>query len=185
MQILNKELNIYSFDLKGFMSEENREKFTDHCIQGHHKEFNRNPRYKKIDQNYRLDVLLTRTLYNKFIMCCMQIFKRMDFSYRNNRICWAQVSNLQHTSFVWHNHLKTSNVAGVYYLKVPDQNSGQIYFGDNQHNILYKHQPFEDNLIVFPSGLNHTPTPCNSNEYRVAISMETILNNNVWEELNG
>jgi hypothetical protein len=113
-------------------------------------------------------------LYNKFLFFCESLFGKIELLENNKKDCWAYVQNKNDFKTTIHDHLKTSIINGVYYLSVPNKNSGNIDFFDDELNIIYSHFPKENELLVFPAYLKHRPNQSKSDKYRIAINMEII-----------
>jgi hypothetical protein len=73
-----------------------------------------------------------------------------------------------------HVHPKAT-IVGVYYLRVPSENSGEIIFYDENDIAVYSHFPKQDELILFPNYLKHQPQKSNTEIYRIAINKEITL----------
>jgi hypothetical protein len=108
-------------------------------------------------------------LYSLYYEFCESKFK-FTVHPNNNKTCWAYVSDKLNFAEVWHNHIETSTINGVYYLNIPDKTS--IDFECNGEYSNYEPSEFE--LIVFPNYLNHKPNRCSGDGYRIAINMEII-----------
>ena len=70
----------------------------------------------------------------------------------------------------WHNHSKSSTINAVYYLQVYD--AGISFVGANNNVVDYL--PKNDELIVFPSYLNHSAQPNTLQKYRYSVNMEIL-----------
>ena len=194
--LINKELNIYSFDYTGIITKEKRKQLVQYCGNIHERWLQISPNYKKkgpYDQqavyNFEIPTKITNTLYNKFMQSCIDLFPNAKFLTLKKKECLVQVSNLKHPSNEWHHHNNEYNygnssiIIGVYYLNIPDPHSGQIGFrGQDGKEFLY--QPYTDNMVIFPHTLEHRPYACKSDEYRVALNMKMVTYNNIWKELN-
>ena len=71
---------------------------------------------------------------------------------------------------MWHNHLNTSTINGVYYLNIPENDYVTIDFGLNGN--IYTRKVNNYDLIIFPNYLNHKPNRCYKDGYRISINME-------------
>ena len=145
---------------------------------------NTGPSYKR--DSYNFDIIgnedFTDNLYSTFLKASIALFGELTLLSDNKRKCWAQISN-RHDIFQdrkIHNHINTSIINSVYYFSVPDANSGRLCFCDNNGNDIWSIQPAEGDLIIFPNYMNHYPERCNSEVYRIAINMEIICKENVW-----
>jgi hypothetical protein len=127
----------------------------------------------KLDDKYKE---FTEDLYSKFLSFCESLFGKLELLEQNKRDCWAYVSNKDSIECVVHNHLRTAVLNGVYYLNIPDENSGSLDFFDDNMNIIYTHYPKESELLLFPPYLLHKPNMNYSDKYRIAINVEIICN---------
>jgi hypothetical protein len=116
----------------------------------------------------------TAYLYTEFEKICYNIFDNMQFSPGNIFKSYAYVTNKSEDRFNIHNHKRTSIINGVYYLKVPCKDSGKLNFYDNQ-NLIYSHQPIENEFVIFPNYLNHSAELSESDDYRIAINVEFFV----------
>ncbi len=119
-------------------------------------------------------------LYDEFYKICCVIFKNFKLSINNSLALHPYISNKYDFRGGIHNHTITSIINAVYYIKIPDKNSGEICFYDEEQNLIYTHYPKEDELIIFPNYLNHMPQRSNFEEYRIAINIEFNVSGN-WE----
>lgn len=77
---------------------------------------------------------------------------------------------------------KMSHISGVYYVKVPKDSGDIMFSGINNmfplksnnptiyHNLGYVHKPVDDNLILFPSNLQHMVTQSKSDDLRISLA---------------
>ena len=128
------------------------------------------------DYNYFFE-----NLYKSYYDFCLSHFNFTVNQSRNRSTCWAYVSDKVNFYEVWHNHLNTSTINGVYYLSIPNNNSS-IDFSLNEKKLSY--HPKENELIIFPNYLDHSPNRCYGDGYRIAINMEIICNENSDELFN-
>jgi hypothetical protein len=117
----------------------------------------------------------TAYLYTVFENMCYNIFDNMQLSPGNIFKSYAYVTNKSEDRFNIHNHKRTSTINGVYYLKVPCKDSGKLNFYDNDQNLIYSHQPIEDEFVIFPNYLNHNAELSESDDYRIAINVEFFV----------
>lgn len=117
----------------------------------------------------------TNFIYNEFHNVCNKIFDNFSLSPTNHFNAYPFVSNNSDYRGNIHNHIKTSVINGVYYLKVPHEGSGELNFYDDNEKLIYSHYPKTDELIIFPSYLNHFPQISHSEEYRIAINVEFVV----------
>lgn len=96
---------------------------------------------------------------------------------------WVNI-NYPNTWNCKHNHIfRGSFLSGVFYIKVPPE-SGNIIFHDPRSNVLlsmedmryydilpyFEYTPKENELLLFPSWLEHEVSMNNSNEERISIA---------------
>lgn len=127
----------------------------------------------KLDDKYKE---FTEDLYNEFLLFCESLFGKLELLEQNKKDCWAYISNKDTKECIVHDHLRTAVLNGVYYLNIPDKNSGSLDFFDDNMNIIYTHYPKEGELLIFPPYLLHKPNINYSDEYRIAINLEIICN---------
>ena len=77
---------------------------------------------------------------------------------------------------VWHNHIKSSTINGVLYLKTV-KNKG-IEFENNGDKTYV--EPIDFDLVIFPNFLNHRPL-LSKDKTRISLNMEIRCNENVNE----
>lgn len=112
-------------------------------------------------------------LYDRLLATCAAYFLPLTAHPSSSRRCWAYVQTSEVFSPVWHDHLNTSTVNGVYYLSVPDP-EGQIWF---QHlERVFRVTPEEGFLYLFPRWLAHKPVAQSSRSHRVSLNIELITN---------
>ena len=112
-------------------------------------------------------------LYERFFQASVAEFEPFTLHGQSQRQCFAYVQNNLRGSSVWHDHLTTSTINGVYYLTVPDT-TGQLWFLFREH--LLKTTPQEGWLYLFPRWLLHKPVAQRSPFYRISLNVELITN---------
>ena len=103
---------------------------------------------------------------------------------------WFNINNLKHSNKL-HNH-SGAFLSGVFYVKIP-KNSGKLYFQNvkashdncfksktlNTYNKYrsnyYNITPKENLLVLFPGWLDHLVESNNSNENRISISFNAVI----------
>ena len=110
-------------------------------------------------------------LYEAFAQACEATFEPFTLHPQSRRQCFAYVQNNARNASVWHDHLQTSTVNGVYYLSVPDA-SGQLWF--QFRDGVLRTSPQEGWLYLFPRWLLHKPVAQSSPFYRVSLNVELI-----------
>lgn len=183
--LLHKNLQIYEFKINDLPYDNLKKKIIyDHFVEKHFFLLKTNKEYQTIYNNFMIDLYANcfDILYEKFLDLSKQLFGKITLTPKNRRTCFAFVSKKGITDpyFYKHSHINTSVINSVFYFSVPDENSGKLYFFDNEDKIAYEYQPKENSLIIFPNYLTHSPTSCNSEDFRIAINMEIICEENVW-----
>ena len=176
-----EQLNVYDYTIKGLITEQERKEISEYLISEHLRLLKEDPGYKKTSYNFRINNYnyVFDRLYDCFFDISIKLFGNLTLSERNNSSCWAQVSSRDDSNSC-HNHINTSTINSVFYLSVPDDKSGKLLFCDNNGYEIANHQPFNDNLIIFPNYAYHLPTTCDNDDYRIAINMEILCEENVW-----
>lgn len=119
-----------------------------------------------------------KKLYQYFFNTVEKLFGKMDLAPRHKTWCWANVYNVHGFKTNMHNHVNTSSINCVYYLKMPNdilpiegglalEKNGE-YFGT--------FQPDAGDMIIMPSSVPHSPQFHSSEDYRIAINMEITTN---------
>ena len=113
-------------------------------------------------------------LYNKFLDISREMFGKFTLSDRNLSTCWVYRGNKidrgNRTEKWWHNHSTSSTINAVYYLQV--FNDGVSFIGlDGQ---VQDYLPKNNELIIFPADLVHSPQPCTLQKYRYSVNMEIL-----------
>ena len=119
------------------------------------------------------------SLYYKFVYYSLRLFKSINLDSDNSTSVWAYVNNKDNYSTSIHNHKKTSIINGVYYLNVPDSDSGRLVFYDDESNEIGFIQPETNDLMIFDCNVNHKPLQSISDAYRIALNMEIKCNKEV------
>ena len=101
---------------------------------------------------------------------------------------WANINSKGSHNTV-HNH-PNCDLAGVYYVKVPEGDCGNISFSDPRESYVFGNGfmvsrysggetiprfPVEGNMYLFPSSLNHDVDTNNVDEDRISISFNLIV----------
>ena len=124
------------------------------------------------------DTTFFSKLYNEFLVSCTQIFGNFTcvsgnndplWSNRNKAIPWCYRSHRKDCTCIWHNHLYTSTINGVYYYQVEGDG---IFFERNGKEFHYI--PQQGELIIFPNDLNHNAARTTSQNWRYSINMEIL-----------
>lgn len=111
------------------------------------------------------------TLYDRFVEACESYFEPFTVHPHSSRRCWAYVQNRDRHAPVWHDHLASCTINGVYYLRVPDP-TGELWLRRLER--VYRVRPEEGWLYLFPRWLEHKPAPQQALEHRVSLNIELI-----------
>lgn len=130
--------------------------------------------YPLIEDDYNFYALL----YKKFYDLCAANFNFTSHK-DNKKVCWCYADNVNNSASKFHNHIKSSTINSVYYLNVPDEDSGHIEFLIDDKLLAY--QPKNFDLLIFPNYMIHRPTQNKKEEWRISINMEIMAKENVNE----
>lgn len=123
-----------------------------------------NPIYSNFcDQIYNIFKDLTKVKINK------------NISKKSSHNCWANLTNSNFFIGNIHDHSNTAHVNCVYYFNMPDGNGGELDFFDDNDNVMFTFLPKQGDMIIFPGNLKHKNRYINSNEFRISINMELLL----------
>jgi hypothetical protein len=112
-------------------------------------------------------------LYNNFFNICLNMFGPFSLSKMYRASCWANVYNKNNYRSNMHNHLRTSTINAVFYLKMPAKDGGiSVIYNDQKFLFL----PDELEMIIMPSWMPHEPMPHDSLQNRISINMEIACN---------
>jgi hypothetical protein len=118
-----------------------------------------------------------KILYNFFFNTVINIFGNVKLSPIHKTWCWANVYNKDSFKTNAHNHIKTSSINGIYYLKMPhdisDTEGGLNLYTDKLEVLQF--QPDECDLVIMPNNIVHEPLFHSSINYRIAINMEMCI----------
>jgi hypothetical protein len=124
-----------------------------------------------------------KTLYSFFFNTVINIFGDVKLSPVNKRWCWANVYNKDTFKTNAHNHIKTSSINAIYYLKIPKDIScdegGLNLYPPGLEPIQF--QPDEGDLLIMPNNTIHEPLFHSSIDYRIAINMEMCIESKVFD----
>ena len=118
----------------------------------------------------------TTKLNNLFVNTCHSLFDGLVMEkpkYREFSDGCAYVSNKSRYDSLWHQHLLTSTINGVYYARVPDD-MGSLSIIDPEDAMEKKIIPLEKHLYLLPGWMLHKPNPPTSEEFRVSINIEYL-----------
>lgn len=130
-----------------------------------------------IEEDYNF---FLKNLYNEYVLTCFKIFGNIKISKKSRTTCWGYCSNSNDYNSYWHDHIKSSTINAVYYINIPPNSSGPLFFRipkNNNEYEIFSYHPKNYDLLIFPNYLEHKPIPPSSEEYRVCINMEIICDN--------
>lgn len=120
-------------------------------------------------------------LYNFFFNTVINLFGNVTLSPIHKAWCWANVYNKDSFKTNAHNHINTSSVNAIYYLKMPNDitsNEGGLNLYPSNSKVI-RFQPTEGDLLIMPNYAVHEPLFHNSIDYRIAINMEMCIESDV------
>jgi hypothetical protein len=178
--LINSKLKIYEFNLESVLNHKDKSLIYDYLVATNKILLKSNPRLTNFGIDFHKEYF--DCLYDKFSNAYKYMFGNITVI-NPNKNCYAYVTSRNDTkSNMWHNHSRTSDINGVFYFSVPSKDSGKLLFGDENQNVIFEYQPKENFMLIFPDTLNHCPTHCNSDDYRIAINMELKCIEDVWSE---
>ena len=134
----------------------------------------------KNEHNFKLkNDQFTQFLYFKFFYTSFLLFNFTYLEQNNYTDVWAYLNNKNNFSAAIHNHTKTSVINGVYYFHVPQKEQSILKFYDINYVEIGEIQTKTDDLLIFSCDLNHMPLQSFTNEYRIALNMEIICDQEV------
>lgn len=139
-------------------------------------QFNKKWTQDSISNGYNVKLDTTpelQTLWRIFTRVSDQLFCNLEvIEDEKFGEAWAYVQNSERNYSIWHNHLYTSSINGVYYSNVPDP-TGTLSLGHLQKEYIL--EPKQGTLYIWPGWMNHKPNPQeNSLEPRVSINVELL-----------
>ena len=108
-------------------------------------------------------------LYEKYKKLCHKLFGNFHITPQNKTTCWCYRSNVNDSKSVWHNHLCSSTINGVYYYQVEGDGIFFERYGKEFHYV-----PQQGELLIFPNDLDHKPDVATSETRRYSLNMELI-----------
>lgn len=124
-----------------------------------------------------------KTLYNFFFNTVINLFGDVKLSPIHKTWCWANVYNKESFKTNAHNHIKTSSINSVYYLKMPkdisDDEGGFNLYPPGSEPIRF--QPDEGDLLIMPNYTIHEPLFHSSMDYRISINMEMCIEPKIFD----
>ena len=120
-----------------------------------------------------------KKLYNYFFKTVESVFGSFDIAAKHRDWCWANVYNKNNFKTNLHNHIRTSSINAIYYLKLPKdmlENEGGLIVvpSGSREELLFL--PEEQDLLIMPNYILHEPQYHSSLDYRIAVNMEICIN---------
>lgn len=173
IKIPDKELPVILFENFKIPDEETKKKLIEKIIDI---KKNKGPSYVealsfpiKVDyNNFLFD------LYDEFIEISKKCLESFTISKDNIKRYWAYATNRFDPHYQWHDHIRTSTINGVYYLKIPEHVCSQLDF--HYKDKFYRFSPKENDLLIMPNYLKHAPRQPLSDEYRISVNIEIVCN---------
>jgi len=122
-------------------------------------------------RNYLINTKYKTKLYQILINYCKMNLNKFSIKDKNFKV-WCYYSDNNFNEGNWHNHINTSTINAVLYLKIPSDNLG-IDFKIN--NEIKNYKPKSGDLLVFPNYLDHYPYP-SYDKPRISLNLEIICN---------
>ena len=133
------------------------------------------PRHNS-DFNFEVFTKHKDKLYDIFIKESRKILNKFTLKDTNFRLWCLHTDQTFYEGDVWHNHIKSSTINCVLYLKTV-KNKG-IEFENNGDKTYV--EPIDFDLVIFPNFLNHRPL-LSKDKTRISLNMEIRCNENVNE----
>ena len=106
-------------------------------------------------------------LYKLFISSCRKFLKTFSLIPQNYKV-WCHVSDKTFSRTSWHNHIPTSTINGVLYLKTVPKAGIEFELG----NASFYYEPASCECIVFPNYLDHCPHTSKTEEKKISLNLE-------------
>lgn len=113
-------------------------------------------------------------LYDDFVEVSKKCLRPFTVSEKNIKRYWAYATNRFDPHYQWHDHVRSSTINGVYYLRIPETTYSQLDF--HYKDEFYRFSPRENDLLIMPNYLKHAPRQPLSNEYRISVNIEIVCN---------
>ena len=107
----------------------------------------------------------------KYHDCLHKIFGEYTIDNKSNLSFCCYKSNKNDYYSVWHKHVHTGTLSGVYYYQMPKK-EGILFRLDKK---IYRYIPEENELIIFPTYITHKPEQVTSFRNRYSINFDLFL----------
>ena len=135
-----------------------------------------NRKYANYNEGMNFPIIDTKdlffaNLYDQFFLKCKSIFGDFKLSLKNSRTCHCYLDRKRYyLPSVYHNHISTSTINGVYYLDVGEGDS--ISFIDDESDKEEVYYVSTGELLIFANHLVHKPNRPTHNGIRYSLNME-------------
>jgi len=119
----------------------------------------------------------TNYLYNIFYNLSCNVLNKFTLKDVDFKLC-CYLTDKTFNETSWHNHITTSSITAVIYLKT--ENKGIFFKHNNQQVHLI---PEEGDLLIFPSFLDHCPEP-SKEKPRITLNLELRCKENAIDIFN-
>lgn len=118
-------------------------------------------------RNYFLNTKYAKNIYDIFIEFCCKKLNKFQIKDKNLKV-WCYFSDKNYIKGNWHDHIGSSTIVGVLYLKIPKKNKGIDFLIKNK---VVNYRPKEGELFIFPNYFAHYPHPSETTE-RISLNLE-------------
>ena len=120
------------------------------------------------EYNFNVKSKYNPYLYKLFLESSTKLLNKFTLKDENFKT-WCSISDNQFDITCWHNHLTTSTINGVIYLKITQEEKGINFLIDIKfQNFIQK----QIDLVIFPNYLNHCPLVSKTEEKRISLNLE-------------
>ena len=120
------------------------------------------------EYNFNVKSKYNPYLYKLFLESSTKLLNKFTLKDENFKT-WCSISDNQFDITCWHNHLTTSTINCVIYLKIKKEEKGMNFLIDNKvQNFI----PKQFDLVIFPNYLNHCPLVSKTEEKRISLNLE-------------
>ena len=123
------------------------------------------------DYNFEVFTKYKNRLYDIFIKQSKRILKKFTLKDENFSLWCYYTDHTYYKGDTWHNHIDTSTINAVLYLKTVD-GKGIEFEHDGKTTYV---EPKDFDLLIFPNYLNHRPLTSDT-ETRISLNMELRCN---------
>ena len=127
--------------------------------------------YKFNGNNYLINTKYNKKLYKILTKYCKKYLNKFTVKDTNFKV-WCYFSDKNFNRTDWHNHINTSTINAVIFLKIPKDNLGIDFKFNNE---VKNYKPKSGDLLIFPDYLYHYPYP-SYNKPRISLNLEIKCN---------